>query len=530
MAWGLQCPWAQNPSDHLRHKGREASSGSSSSSALHFVHRILFSPSASSCPFSSFAFSLPSIIILCDVATLARTKGCSTSPFFCFEASCARWASRLSAANMFPDPHALAQETICGGCICPTSLDPPQTAMDETDYTKHIFLRGPGGQTLIRLDDTTREEFRAIADRVAGFAASGGETPPERDAGQDGQLLKDLAYIKKGQADTRRQLDLLLGLRGIASGAAAALPIANPAHPGALASYFLLHGFLELDAALPDELLTRLAEVCISQADSWAREADAAASGKTERTSINHKTLLKEPVFRQLMDLLIDPKCIVCQVLNNCFGDAWWIERAGGDVVAGHARYQERPCRPHADWPQGEWAMIVISVQVHRRLEGQGRAPLTVYSRSTHTKFVWEGERGKVLMRDSALIHHGDANKSAETRALPALRIMLPAALHRQHDPPPIFTEADMAAMAPDTAQRCRFLWQECRTPFPETPKYRMPLSMECTCPHECGARDSEIVVVSNGDMVLQWKTSGAAVEQERVAAEDAPRAETPIQ
>ena len=41
---GLQCPWAPNPSYHLRHKGREANSGSSSRPALHFVNRIFSHP------------------------------------------------------------------------------------------------------------------------------------------------------------------------------------------------------------------------------------------------------------------------------------------------------------------------------------------------------------------------------------------------------------------------------------------------------------------------------------------------------
>ena len=122
--------------------------------------------------------------------------------------------------------------------------------------------------------------------------------------------------------------------------------------------------------------------------------------------------------------------------------------------------------------------MIVISVQVHHNLEGQRRAPLTVYSRSTHKEFVWEGERGKVRMRDSALIHHGDANMSAETRALPALRIMLPNALQRQHNPPSIFTEQEMRTMDAHTAEKCRFLRQEDREPFPESPKFRLPRSI----------------------------------------------------
>ena len=214
--------------------------------------------------------------------------------------------------------------------------------MDATDpafYTQNVFLHGPGGQRTIRLDTTTKERFRMLADEIAGFVPSGMAATAMRTAFSDQvarvhqasagepqvrqepenvgmdvddreldcivkldaevacQVIQDLGNVKNAQAEIKRHLELLLGLKSIGRGCVAPISARGIADTKTLADDFLLHGFLELDAKLPSDLLTSLATVSISQADSWGRETGAVASGSTERTSINHTILFKKKSF-----------------------------------------------------------------------------------------------------------------------------------------------------------------------------------------------------------------------------------------
>ena len=153
-----------------------------------------------------------------------------------------------------------------------------------------------------------------------------------------------------------------------------------------------------------------------------------------DRTSINSRHLLGLPPWRKLLLHVVSGDSIVGQVLNELFGDAWWFDRMGGEVVAPHARFDENACSPHSDWRNVPKAVVAVSVYVHDTVDVD-RAPLVLYSKATNHKVVCTGQRGTVIIRDVDVIHRGTVNLSRDLKAVPCLRFFLPNALRQEYYP-----------------------------------------------------------------------------------------------
>ena len=153
-----------------------------------------------------------------------------------------------------------------------------------------------------------------------------------------------------------------------------------------------------------------------------------------DRTSINSRHLLDLPPWRALFLHVVSGDSIVGQVMEELFGDAWWFDRMGGEVVAPHARFDENACSPHSDWRNVPKAVVAVSVYVHDTVDVD-RAPLVLYSKDTNYKVVCTGQRGMVIIRDVDVIHRGSVNHSRDLKAVPCLRFFLPNALRQEYYP-----------------------------------------------------------------------------------------------
>ena len=166
-----------------------------------------------------------------------------------------------------------------------------------------------------------------------------------------------------------------------------------------------------------------------------------------DRTSINSRHLLDLSPWRALFLHVVAGQSVVGQVMDKLFGDAWWFDRMGGEVVAPYARFDENSCSPHSDWRNVPNAVVAVSVYVHDTVDTD-RAPMILYSKSTHVKTVCTGNRGMVIIRDVDVIHRGQVNQSRELKAVPCLRFLLPNALRQEYMPARFLTYDDAAAIA----------------------------------------------------------------------------------
>ena len=166
-----------------------------------------------------------------------------------------------------------------------------------------------------------------------------------------------------------------------------------------------------------------------------------------DRTSINSRHLLDLPPWRALFLHVVSGDSIVGQVMDELFGDAWWFDRMGGEVVAPYARFDENSCSPHSDWRNVPKAVVAVSVYVHDTVDID-RAPLILYSKSTNSKMICTGKRGMAIIRDVDVIHRGQVNHSRELKAVPCLRFFLPNALRQEYIPARFLTydQADVIA------------------------------------------------------------------------------------
>lgn len=197
------------------------------------------------------------------------------------------------------------------------------------------------------------------------------------------------------------------------------------------------HGWAKTPPLVPSPLCEAIKKDALSAArqKEWA--------GQTERTTINSPANLKEDSWWDLLLWALDEEGPLAKILDLCYGDCWFFDVAGGDVVAPGATFRPAPCRPHSDYSGVPGGICVVSFFVHRwqagheARAGELRAPLVIYSRDDNREHICEGEPGELLLRDADTIHHGSCNLTHETRILPALRFILPGALRAGYMPKP---------------------------------------------------------------------------------------------
>ena len=141
--------------------------------------------------------------------------------------------------------------------------------------------------------------------------------------------------------------------------------------------------------------------------------------------------------------------------MTELFGDAWWFDRSGGDVVLAGAGF-DQPCVPHNDWQGIRIGMISLSIFVDEVTPEL--APLILWSRSTGRRFVGVGQRGAVLLRDVDTIHSGSENRGIVTRALPAYRFVTSEGIRNGFTRAPFVPEHVFAKFLADLQQRCVFI------------------------------------------------------------------------
>ena len=213
----------------------------------------------------------------------------------------------------------------------------------------------------------------------------------------------------------------------------------DPAHPvrgsgqdliAAAAREYRTHGFCILPAGtVPRSVCGDELKFSAIQEGRWHMQQN-----DKDRTSINSRHLLDQPPWRALFLHVVSGDSIVGQVMEELFGDAWWFDRMGGEVVAPHARFDENSCSPHSDWRNVPKAVVAVSVYVHDTVDVD-RAPLVLYSKDTNHKVVCTGQRGMVIIRDVDVIHRGSVNHSRDLKAVPCLRFFLPNALRQEYYP-----------------------------------------------------------------------------------------------
>ena len=190
------------------------------------------------------------------------------------------------------------------------------------------------------------------------------------------------------------------------------------------------HGFCILPAGtVPRNVCGDALKFSAIQEGRWHMQRD-----DKDRTSINSRHLLDLPPWRALFLHVVSGESVVGQVMDELFGDAWWFDRLGGEVVAPHARFDAKSCSPHSDWRNVPNAVVAVSVYVHDTVDVD-RAPLVLYSKFHNCKVVCTGQRGMVIIRDVDVIHRGSVNHSRDLKAVPCLRFFLPAALRQEYYP-----------------------------------------------------------------------------------------------
>ena len=190
------------------------------------------------------------------------------------------------------------------------------------------------------------------------------------------------------------------------------------------------HGFCILPAGtVPRDVCGDALKLSAIHQARWHMQRD-----DKDRTSINSRHLLNSPPWRALFKHVVSADSVVGQVMHSLFGQAWWFDRMGGEVVAPCARFDERSCSPHSDWRNVPNAVVAVSIYVHDTVDVD-RAPLVLYSNHNNCKVVCTGQRGTVIIRDVDVIHRGSVNHSRDLKAVPCIRFFLPNAVRQEYEP-----------------------------------------------------------------------------------------------
>ena len=65
------------------------------------------------------------------------------------------------------------------------------------------------------------------------------------------------------------------------------------------------------------------------------------------------------------MDWMVSSSSLLSRILDTVYGDCWFFDVAGGDVVAPGAGFTPGPCSPHSDWTNVKDGVIAVSLIVH---------------------------------------------------------------------------------------------------------------------------------------------------------------------
>ena len=161
--------------------------------------------------------------------------------------------------------------------------------------------------------------------------------------------------------------------------------------------------------------------------------ASARASGGM-RTSINSWKNIKSSAWWQLLHWMVSASSLVSRILDNVYGDCWFFDVAGGDVVAPRAGFKCRSCLPHSDWKNVKDGIVAVSVIVHDE-QDKDMAPMHLYGRTSGKLNICTGSKGQMILRDVDVIHHGSPNMTDKTRVLPCIRFILAQGLRHGYQP-----------------------------------------------------------------------------------------------
>jgi len=202
----------------------------------------------------------------------------------------------------------------------------------------------------------------------------------------------------------------------------------EPPSIGQLAAHFKEHGWVLTPEFLPDRICNEI-----------KREALEAARRRCDfpdRTSINDQNNISKDSWWNWIEWAITKDSPVSQLLEALYGDCWFFDVAGGDVVAPGAIFRFRQCRPHSDWNGVRSGVVCVSAFVHDDTT-TARAPMVLYSLKTGASCKCTGPKGTLLLRDVDVIHHGTANDTDQARVLPTLRFVLADGLRGGYYPTP---------------------------------------------------------------------------------------------
>jgi len=216
-----------------------------------------------------------------------------------------------------------------------------------------------------------------------------------------------------------------------------------------LVASYTRDGFCVIRPCVPAELTEALLAKITGLA---SRLQDNRGGG---RVCLNSHDNIRDRERLHVLEWLVGEQSPAAQVMNRIFGDAWWFDLCGGDVIRGQAGFG-RPCLPHSDWKGVRDGMIVMSVFLHD--VSSDNAPLMLWSRSDGKCFTGAGQKGSILLRCVDTIHSGSPNQVTRDRVLPAFRFFTPAVLRQGWTPRGFLTDEDVATLSATLSAKCIFL------------------------------------------------------------------------
>ena len=115
-----------------------------------------------------------------------------------------------------------------------------------------------------------------------------------------------------------------------------------------LKSDFRKHGFCCLSPIVPTDVTSALqhdAELAAMASLDFQSRGNRGIG----RVCLNRDNNIEYDSWWNALKFLCDPAELPCQLMTKLFGDAWWFDRSGGDVVQAGAGF-DQPCVPHSDW------------------------------------------------------------------------------------------------------------------------------------------------------------------------------------
>jgi len=226
-------------------------------------------------------------------------------------------------------------------------------------------------------------------------------------------------------------------------------PECDPERVDELVAFYKRHGFCVISPCVPAMLTEALLDWITRRVGTLP---DNRGDG---RVCLNDEQNLLVKQWFDLLVWLVDEQSMTAKVMNRMFGDAWWFDICGGDVVRGKAGFAS-PCMPHSDWKGVPDGVVCISVFLHD--VSHDNAPMMVWSRSDGRCYTGVGRKGSILIRCVDTIHSGSQNHETGDRVLPAYRFVTSAALRQRWTPRSFVSEEAFATFTPPLRTKCIFL------------------------------------------------------------------------